>query len=396
VSGTDSDEKPLDECLSELAAGIFTRIEPGDLRQSLSPPSLLVSKDRSHGLNSYCVGFTHGTKRIVIGGGVYPFFQLYVQAAAAYFLPHEEGGLRPSASWEVAKSALATALDWTCVPLSPPVGHSFPLGAKQTQAARAFGAFTYRFVLCHEMAHVALEHVGIEPSEPSPAGQQEREQQADRLALDLQIKTVPRHQLVTALASSIYFVHVTGLLNARLMLLGPLVDHNCWTIEYSHPPTLLRIVNLMRQANALVADGGAALQKVHDSLTPIDSEVIEKAIQQQNEVIDLTLSFVGSEVVRYEELLGSDVLADGAQTKKCEALGAPSDEKAKQIMALLEKSPTGVLVALESRVSQDSGNSGKGQEHCEFLVKEQLASVLPTELQDFRRQTRQERAKQMA
>ncbi|MGH8563936.1 MAG: hypothetical protein ACREXW_07535 [Gammaproteobacteria bacterium] len=115
--------------------------------------------------------------------------------------------------------------------------------------------YAYRFALCHEMAHVALEHVDASRSELRAVGSedyeallasQQQELEADRFRLELQIKSIPDStQLVTALASAVYFVHITGLLDARLMLLAHLVDYESWNIAYTHPPALERVFDLM-------------------------------------------------------------------------------------------------------------------------------------------------------
>ena len=96
------------------------------------------------------------------------------------------------------------------------------------------------------MAHVVLGHTDVSPSELGRARDadfsvlrvsQQQELVADQFGLGLQVGSV-RHpgELVTALAGSIYFVHITGLLKKRLMLVNQLVDYKNWKI-FAQPST---------------------------------------------------------------------------------------------------------------------------------------------------------------
>jgi hypothetical protein len=163
----EDDHLRLDDRLAELSAAIVAHIdiEPPEVKAKLGPSQLTVVKDVAHGLNSLCVPKADGTKIILMGGGLYSFFLHYTRAAAAYFLPSEPGGPRPSPFFPRACSALATTLNWISSPASEPVYPQFDLSPQQANVAHAFAAFAYRFALCHEMAHVVLEHVDVSPAE---------------------------------------------------------------------------------------------------------------------------------------------------------------------------------------------------------------------------------------
>lgn len=238
-----SDDVRLDERLDELSAGIVEAlvIEPPEMMAKLRTPHLRVLKGVPNGLNNYCVPNPDGTKIILIGGLLYSFFLHYTRAAAVYFLPSTPDGPRPSPFWPQARSAVATTLDWISSPASTAVFPPFALTPHQAHVARAFAAFAFRFALCHEMAHVVLEHVDAIPSELGRVKDadfsvlrvsQQQELDADGFGLTLQVKSLrDRTQLVTALASSVYFVHITGLLDYRLALLAHLVDERNWKIS---------------------------------------------------------------------------------------------------------------------------------------------------------------------
>jgi hypothetical protein len=357
----------LDEQLEELAGNVVRGIgfDPPELRDKLLPPQLRVLKGVPHGLNNYCVPQRDGTKLILVGEGLYSFFGDYTRAAAAYFLPSEPGGgRRPSEFWPGACSALATTLDWIASPAPEPHRAEFPVSAYQERIAEAFQAYTYRFALCHEMAHVALEHVDGSPTELRRAASgevevlqasQEQEAEADRFGLHLQVKSLDRSQHESALASAVYFIHVTGLLDLRLMLLAHLVDANTWNIAYTHPPALQRVLNLMGAAEALGRGQGAVLQREAANLGGLDAELRECARKQQDEVATEVLPLL-----------------------KNEATAATSTE----LLRLFERSPLGVLRGLEP----SPGGA----------ASEQLAAALPMEFQEFRRKTREQRARQLA
>lgn len=358
----------LDEQLEELAGNVARTIgfDPPELRDKLLPPQLRVFKGVPHGLNSYCVPQRDGTKLILVGDGLYSFFGDYTRAAAAYFLPSEPGGgKRPSEFWPGACSALATTLDWIASPAAEPHRAEFRVSAYQERIAEAFQAYTYRFALCHEMAHVALEHVDGSPTELRKAASgevavlqasQQQELEADRFGLHLQVKSLPdRSQHESALASAVYFIHVTGLLDLRLMLLAHLVEANAWKIAYTHPPAMQRVFNLMGAAEALGTGLGAVLRREAANLGRLDAELRECARKQQDDV--------ASEVLR---LLESEATTGTTA----------------ELLRLFERSPLGVLRGLEPSPGRAAG--------------EQLAAALPMEFQEFRQKTREQRARQLA
>ena len=402
---TEGDELRLDNRLDELAAGVVNRIrfDPPELKSKLQPPHLSVYTGPP-GLNSGCVPIPGDKKIILMGADLYPFSHHYTRAAATYLLPSEPGGPRPSSFWPDACSAVATTLDWLASPAPTPLYPEFKLSQHQAHVARAFGDYAYRFALCHEMAHVALEHVDADSTQPKRVGSadievfrasQKQELIADRFGLSLQVKSLPDDsQLVTALASAIYFVHITGLLDLRLMLLRDLVDWDEWEIAYTHPPALHRIGNLMGGAEGLCGGAGAGLQIVHESLDPLDGELRGMANKQQEEVASDALTLIDAEVARITKVRANNTHSGSGPGDKIDAQeGNLPPEVAAQLLRLFNRSPLGVLLALEAETS-----AGVGQEEYQLrsFVKEQLASALPDEFHVFRHQTRARRAKELA
>jgi hypothetical protein len=387
------DDLRLDDRLDELSASIVARIdiEPPEVKAKLGPSQLKVVKGVAHGLNNYCVPKADGTKIILVGADLYSFFLQYTRAAAAYFLPSEPGGPRPSPFFPRACSALATTLDWISSPTSAPVYPQFDLSPQQEHVAHAFAAFAYRFALCHEMAHIVLEHVDVSPAElqkvrdadVSVLGVSQRQElEADRFGLQLQINSLlDNTQLVTALASAVYFVHITGLIDGRLMLLAHLVDHTKWKIAYTHPPALQRVLNLMGAAQRYGDKDGAGMQSVHGSLAGLDGLIYDAANKQQQDVTNETESLLEKEF-----------------TNSTTALAVPSNLGPPVVSALLqlfERSPLGVMRALEPQVIHVSAASDR-TEAMPYLLREQFAAALPPEFRRFRGLTRAQRAQEIA
>ena len=257
--------------------------------------------------------------------------------------------------------------------------------------ALAFAGLTFRFALCHEMAHVVLEHVDASTSElgsvkdadvPVWQVSQRQELEADRFGLGLQVKSLTdRTQLVTALASSVYFVHVTGLLDGRLWLLAHLVEYGNWKISHSHPPALHRVVNLMGAAQAFGDDRGAGLQSVHVSLANFDIEIYNAAKEQQDSVANETVSLL------------RNALTNVSTVRPIPATPAPAVTQ--DLRRFLDRQSSWVMRALEPGVIDISAAPAGTREKLQVLT-EQLASTLPPELQRFRGLTRAQRAKEMA
>jgi hypothetical protein len=393
MTGRPSDEVRLDERLEELSAGIVETvvIEPPEMKAKLRAPQLRVVKGVPNGLNNYCVPNSDGTTIILVGGLLYSFFLHYTRAAAAYFLPSTPDGPRPSPLWPQARSAVATALDWISSPASAPVFPPFDLTSHQEHVSLAFAAFSFRFALCHEMAHVALEHV-----DASPGGlgrvkdadfsvlrvSQHQELEADRFGLSLQVKSLrDSSQLVTALASSVYFVHITGLLNGRLMLLAHLVDEANWKIALTHPPALQRVLNLMGGAQAFGDERGAGLQSVHGSLATLDGEIYDTATKQQDSVANDTVGLLQNAIANVSTV-GS-------------IPATPASAVTEDLRRLFDCSPLGVMRALEPGAIDISAAPAGTAEKLKVLT-EQFISTLPPEFQHFRGLTRAQRAEKMA
>jgi uncharacterized protein DUF955 len=396
----------LDDRLDSLAAGIVERIgiDPPELKTKLRPPQLRVVKGAPV-VNSFC--FTNrdnGTKTISMGANLYPFFHHYTRAAASYFLSDKPNGPHPSSFWPEARSAVASTLDWLSSPATAPIYPKFELSSKQTQAARAFGDFAYRFALCHEIAHVALNHVGQGSTAFKSLGNnkisvfrasQQQELEADQFALELQINSLPDNsQFVTALSSSVYFVHITALLDARLMLLAYLVDYLAWKIELTHPPALARVLNLMQAAESL-SGNGSGLQTVHEDLASLDGLLLGAANQQQEKIASATRRMVKDEFARRAKILAKKTEVDHGLDKVNTLGGIPSKVTIK-LQRLFNQSPLGVLRALELNSLETSEGIDHGDRYRMAHVMDELASLLPQAFQDFRGLTKAERAKQEA
>ncbi len=371
MSHAQSFDVKLDELLPNITrniASVFPFSDPTK-RALLEPPQLSVVKG-TPGVNSFCVRQDNGSKLILMGSGMYPFFHQYTRAAASYFLAKQDGGPRPSELWPAARSAMASTLEWLCVRSPTPSFREFEVTPKQRHVGKAFGDFAYRFTLCHEMAHILCGHVDSASSavhsvqhgntdHTALLASHQQEHAADALALELQVKSLlDPSQVETAMASAVYFVHVTGLLDGRLALLATLVDHDHWNISRTHPPALARTFVLMQAAERMVKHGGEELRKTHEALAGLDAEIYHAANVQQEE----TAAAVGK------------LLAANA-----------SDDPSAELSRAFAVSPLGVLRALEGPVSAEQ------QRFIETFV-----ATLPPEFQHFRTQTPVERAATLA
>jgi hypothetical protein len=377
----------LAERLDELFAGIVdaVSIEPPETKAKLRAPQLRVVKGVPNGLNNYCVPNPDGTKIILIGGLLYSFFLHYTRAAAAYFLPSTPNGPRPSPFWSQARSAVATTLEWISSPGSAPVFPRFDLTPHQEHVAEAFAALAFRFALCHEMAHIALEHVELGRVKDADFSflqvSQQQELVADRFGLGLQVKSLDRTQLVTALASSVYFVHITGLLDKRLMLLAHFVDPRSWRIALTHPPAHHRVFNLMGAAQAFGDKCSAGLQSVHEALERVDGEIYTAAKKEQDSVANDAVGVLEHALTNISTVASMPATLVAAVTK--------------DLRRLFDRSPLGVMRVLEPGAFNVSAAS-PGKATKLQVMTEQFASTLPPEFQRFRGLTRAQRAEEMA
>jgi hypothetical protein len=352
-----------------IAADIIDRVRfgPPELRERLLPPRFRVEIGTDT-VFSYCVR-THGGETILlVGARQFSLLLQYTRAAAAYFLPDEPGGARPSGRWPGARSALATTVDWLASPTSTPLFPEPPLTPRQAELAQAFAEGAYRFGLCHEMAHVIRGHLDQGPTDAMQAGSdplerlrasQAQELEADRYGLMLHIRTLPPWvELEPALASALYFLHALSLLDLRLMLLSRLVDAEAWKIEHTHPQSLLREASLMAAAEGLARNAEAGLRAVHGDLSALDGEVGSTALEQQEEVLAATSAILKSQRAR------------------------PTRAAVAGVLQLLERSPTGVLLALEPGTAAASARR-----------LDRFAAALPGTFQRFRDADRAERAR---
>jgi hypothetical protein len=371
----------LDEQLDELAAGIVERIDlvPPELGALLRPPKLRVARATAPRVQSYTL-VSGGVPTILLGGASYSAILAYCRAAATFFLPDHHGGPRPSARWAAARLAMASALDWFASPAEEPRVPRIPTTPRQERVARAFAAYTYRFVLCHEMAHVALGHLDRANLDRPPDGDdvavlrasQQQELEADSFGLELQVRSVPdRSQLVMALSAGMYFIYFNRLFDdVRLMLLAGLVDHEAWEIELSHPPFLQRVLNLMSAAQGLEGEVAArGLEMLHGDLSKLVGDLWTAADQEQE--------VVAAETGRLLARVTDD-----------------SHRDTPPLVQLFNRSPLGVLRALEPFRPGDDSDLPAGMSAPPLV--EQLLAKLPTEFAEFHRRTKTERSRQLA
>jgi hypothetical protein len=374
-----SEKLTLDEQLEGLAAGIVSRLGfgPPEIGAALRPPQLRVAKADELGIKSYTV-FARGVPVIMLGGDLYPAIVQYCRAAATFFLPSQPNGDRPSDFWPGARAALATTIDWCTSPAANPRFPQFEVTPRQEQVAAAFAAYIYRFVLCHEMAHVTIEKLGNGDAEPVPGSSgddivtlrnsQNSELSADRLGLEFQLRSLPdRSQIVTALSAALYFVYFNALFDdSRLMLLAELVDQSTWNIEYSHPPYLHRVANLMETARLLEGDVAAeGLGILNASLSELIGEIRQACMSSRDRVTDETSQLLSSRDPHLNNAL---------------------------LLTLFGQSPLGVLRAIDS-VKGETSNSSHGKAVSHTL---DLLAQLPEEFRVFYNMTREERSRELA
>lgn len=234
------------------------------------------------------------------------------------------------------------------------------LSPRQVTPATAFAQYGYRFIICHELAHIALEHrftADTSNEVSSQRASQEQEIAADTFALELQLSSLPQRELiVTALSAPVYFVYLLRAFDdSRLSLLSQLVDYRYWQIEYTHPPYLHRIFNLMSAATGLVGgNGGQGLQKVHEALGDLVGQVWATGTKNRDKVA----------------------------TEAAEILKKP-DQASFTLLKLLVSSPIGVLQALDTNRAW-------------LDPTWPLHQVVPPELIAFLKRSPRQRARQLA
>lgn len=379
----------LDGRLDEVVNNIVQRA--GLLPQTatrLLPPKLNVERAGS-GVNAYYIAVPNQpTLTLVVGGEILDFMHQFTAAAATYFLPSSSDGSRPSELWSEARVAVAKSLDWISSPAQTPNFPDFRLAPRQALAAKAFGDYAFRFAVCHELAHAALDHVGVGLTVPLGQSEehsdvylasQESELDADSFGLELQLRSLPDPtQIVNGLASAVYFIYSTRLLDARLMLLGDLVDLMRWHVRLTHPPPLRRILGLMSAANRLHGEQAAAgLEKLHEDLSRMVELIWSEASDQQERVSRRIARLVRREADRIGR-------ADGDRSGR-EERGLRSSAVApvtiRQLLQAFNESPIGVMKALNLACTDET--SGGARRDAALLIMERLLPELPEQFQRF-------------
>jgi hypothetical protein len=358
-----------DGALEQLSAGIVEpiKIDPPDIKESLRPPRLRIANGQGQGIKSY-TAVAKGIPIILLGEDLYPVIRHFCRAAATFFLPGETGDRRPSELWPQARAALATIVDWCTSPAATPRLPDFDVTARQEAIGNSMADLAYRFVLCHEMAHVALEHVQAGALDLEADGEdnvevlrasQERELEADRFGLRLQVGSLSPELFVSAMASAVYYTYFLRIFDDyRLMLLGQLVDHEAWRIEYSHPPYLHRVFNLMQAAHTMFGKSASdGIQSLQGDLEGFIGELGQACQDNQDSVAE-----------------NARLLLENS---------SPGPQELAEILKLLEQSPIGVLRALD-----EAATAGESVDS--------VVEALPVEFREFLRQDPAERSRQLA
>lgn len=344
----------LDEHLDELVANIVKRLrfDPPAVGELLLPPRTRIVKSSGSDYKSFTI-WAGSQATIRMGGASWSMLSALTRAAAAYFVA-DETGVKPSSYWPVARDALAAAIDWYASPSQTRRIRQFPVSSRQNVAATAFAQYAYRFVICHELAHIALEHrndlVGLAPQEEvtSLRAAQDQEIDADSFGLQMQIRSLPDPaQLVTALASPMYFVYLLRAFDDyRLAMLSELVDEKAWKIEYSHPPYLHRIWALSGTAGFLSGENARTglVEKVHGGLANVVGKVWEAASDTRDKVAK----------------------------RAAKVLTSTNKNAPPALAALLDTSPIGVLQAMDADSDRSWARDGW-----------RFAEVVPSEFTEF-------------
>jgi len=356
----------LDDHLDELVANIVNGLgfDGPDRTELVLPSGTRIVKSSGSDYKSFTI-WVGNQATILMGGACYSMLSAFTRAAATYFVA-DETGAKPSRYWPRARSALASTLDWYASPALTPRVQRFPISLRQNAPATAFAAYAYRFVLCHELAHIALEHRN-DLAGPAPQGDvsslgaiQNQEIDADALGLEMQIRSLrdPK-QLVNALASPLYFLYLLRTFDeSRLAQVNELIDYKAWQIEHSHPPYLPRILRLMDKAGSLCGDNAVkGLTMVHGDLSNIVGEIWETAWETRDEVAD----------------------------KAARVLTSTDDFAPAALANLLDASPIGVLQAMDANPDRSWVEGGW-----------RFAAIVPSEFIKFLKLDPTERARLLA
>lgn len=368
----------LDTMVADIVEQV--RFSSTDIELRLRSPNLRIERTSSAADLDARTEILFGHQTILMGGGLYPFLCQYLRAASSYFLTCNQGGT-PAPNWHAGRSSLATTLDWLSTPTEMPHLPAFTISRTQDKSALSLAFYTYRFLLCHELAHVALGHSPIEagsvPDNITPLHQQQdQELKTDRMALTLQVRSIPtRSETVKGLAGAVYAFAAEALRNSRLMLLAELVDERQWEIELTHPPTIQREFGLLGAANGLC--GQAAMTDMHrlrNDLRELNDQVLTDALHQQQMVVEEARQLLRIEMDTLR-LRGND----------------PLPAVLPDLLGLFSQSPVGVMKALEHPPNNASDDTSAIASLIDRFVAE-----LPAEFQDFHNQSPRERAIDLA
>ena len=236
--------------------------------------------------------------------------------------------------------------------VAEPPSSNVQLSEQQAERALIFGNYAFRFIICHEMAHIALGHIrpGLLSSREidgeiraTLSARHDSELAADRFGFTLHMKALESPLLVvTALAAVIYFLHSTYLLRLRLMLLAKLVDYHAWEIEGSHPPILQRVLNLSDEAISQYGETAwDGLKRLNGDLQRLEGEVIDACSARREGTIRDAQEVVGD---------GLRCISHGGFDE-----GAP-EALTSEIAKLYQRSPIALAEAFDesARVGQQS------------------------------------------
>ncbi len=404
VPGRDLDVR-LDDRLPDLARMVVERIgfDPPEAKARLRPPRLTVVKGPPILLNAFTLSTPDGGKVILMGGGLYDFLHHYTQAAATYFLPSRPGGRRPSEAWPASRKAMATTLDWISSPAAVPSRFGgAALSPTQAQAASAFAAYAYRFALCHELAHVALDDLDISATAELAGhpdrvtilrSRQDEEIQADRLGLELQMRSLPDEgQTINGLAGAMYFTEAMSLLKIRLMLLSELVDELRWDLRYTHPPSMQRSFALAQAAHVLVGEAASAgMLSLQGQLGGLNGEFTHAASINQDRVIGRAAQLIDAEIEAGLAMLDP---ADTSRRRVAARLDPWLDRRrsalTSKVLRLFDESPLGVMKALV-RIANGDPSSRRSRAEVSSAITWTILDALPPSFQQFARHSRAER-----
>ena len=338
-----------DDYLVRLAAQIVETvgISPAECRERLLPDRLRVAIGRIPSLNvSTRTNPRDGRRVIVFGPGFQSFLEQYARAFTVWS-EHERrrADRRLRTRWARARSAMATEIDWCCSPAAAPRVLPLPLTAQQEAAAQDLSDMTLRFALCHELAHVALDHPdGIEDLRAA----QELELDADQLGRDVyqaslgSIGARPR-----ALMGIACLFESSFLLRQKLALAATIKAPDLRRDDalLTHPPYLHRLFRLMEPETSEV------MEDFRSGFIRCNGELLEALDEQCARVCAAT-----------DALLRPD--------------GSGSGIDSVALLRLMERSPTGTMRALYRAITAGTAEERDAAGQAVDLLPETFAEYL--------------------